>query len=60
MIEGVLLVEKSPDVKCVNLCLIVIVSIYMKLRRNIRSIGRLIDPVHNDDNFSVINNYNYR
>ena len=36
MMKGDILVVKSPDVKCVNLCLKVIVSIPTELERSIR------------------------
>ena len=39
--KGVVLVVKSPDVKCVNLCLKAIVSIPMQLERSIRLTFRL-------------------
>ena len=36
VMKGLVLIVKSPDVKCVNLCLKVIVSIPMQLERSIR------------------------
>ena len=41
VMKGVVLVVKSPDVKCVNLCLKVIVSIPTQLVRSIRLTFRL-------------------